>query len=389
MPNRLIKGGALSVAVAMCALAISGSNLKAQSALPTGWSTRDIGSPAWRALRVSPAAHGRSRAVAPTSGAAQDQFGSPISRCPETSTLRSASRALKIVDPCDQGRADDSRVSHRGRAACRHVDDRVDRACDVPASSTDSAGRHRRSDYDIRHSPSGCGSFARGTRLHRLSISRRHDWTRSVQCTMTLPAIGLRRAWPSRAAIRGTSYGDSSRTSRCGTPPAPGGGSAGAPRPWTNRDIGSPSTAGSATASAGTFTVAGAGADIYGNSDQFQFVYQPLQGDVEVIARVAALPDTNSLAKAGVMIRESLNANSRNAFMRVSAGTKRWAFQSRLETGDRTYNQSGPTGAVPGWVRLVREGNLFSAYRSTNGTSWSLLVPTRSICRQPFTSAWP
>ena len=28
---------------------------------------------------------------------------------------------------------------------------------------------------------------------------------------------------------------------------------------------------------------------------------------------------------------------------------------------------------VPGWVRLVREGNLFSAYRSTNGTSWSLL----------------
>ena len=54
-------------------------------------------------------------------------------------------------------------------------------------------------------------------------------------------------------------------------------------------------------------------------------------------------------------------------------GTKRWAFQSRLETGGTTYNQSGPTGAVPGWVRLVREGNLFSAYRSTNGTSWSLL----------------
>ena len=119
--------------------------------------------------------------------------------------------------------------------------------------------------------------------------------------------------------------------------------------------------------------MAGAGADIYGTSDQFQFVYQPLQGDVEVISRVAALPSTNSLAKAGVMIRESLNANSRNAFMRVSAGTKRWAFQSRLETGGTTYSQAGPTGAVPGWVRLVREGNLFSAYRSSNGTSWSLL----------------
>ena len=50
----------------------------------------------------------------------------------------------------------------------------------------------------------------------------------------------------------------------------------------------------------------GGGADIWDTSDQFQFVYQPLQGDVEVIARVASLQYADAWSKAGVMIRESL-----------------------------------------------------------------------------------
>jgi regulation of enolase protein 1 (concanavalin A-like superfamily) len=155
---------------------------------------------------------------------------------------------------------------------------------------------------------------------------------------------------------------------------APSGGTPSTlPSPWTNRDIGSPAKAGSASASAGTFTVAGAGADVWATSDQFQFVYQPLQGDVEVLARVDSLQNTNVWAKAGVMIRESLNANSRHAFMLATPGSG-WAFQSRLETGGTSYTQPGPTGTAPGWVRLVREGNLFSAYHSTNGTSWTLVA---------------
>ncbi len=61
------------------------------------------------------------------------------------------------------------------------------------------------------------------------------------------------------------------------------------PAPWTSRDLGSPALAGSASAAGGTFTVAAGGIDIWGTSDQFHFVYQPLQGDVEVIARIASL----------------------------------------------------------------------------------------------------
>ena len=78
------------------------------------------------------------------------------------------------------------------------------------------------------------------------------------------------------------------------------------PAPWTSRDLGSPALAGSASAAGGTFTVAAGGLNIWGTSDQFHFVYQPLQGDVEVIARVASLHDVDHLSKAGVMIRETL-----------------------------------------------------------------------------------
>jgi len=73
-----------------------------------------------------------------------------------------------------------------------------------------------------------------------------------------------------------------------------------------------------------------------------------------------------------VMIRESLTAGSRHAFVLASAA-QGWAFQRRLSTNGISYNQAGPTGTAPGWVRLVREGSLFSAYRSTDGTSWSLI----------------
>ena len=159
---------------------------------------------------------------------------------------------------------------------------------------------------------------------------------------------------------------------RSGSGSGSGSGTTTLPSPWASRDVGSPSLAGSAAAAGGTFTVAAGGENIWGTSDQFHFVYQRLQGDVEVIARVASLQHADSWSKAGVMIRESLAGGSRNAFMMVS-GTQGWGFQSRTETGDVSYRRDGPSGDTLGWVRLVREGNLFSAYRSTDGTTWSLV----------------
>jgi regulation of enolase protein 1 (concanavalin A-like superfamily) len=71
------------------------------------------------------------------------------------------------------------------------------------------------------------------------------------------------------------------------------------------------------------------------------------------------------------MMRENLNTDARNLFMAVTPG-QGVTFQRRLTAGG-TSTFTVTTGlAAPYWVRLVRAGNLFSAYRSADGTAWTL-----------------
>ena len=142
------------------------------------------------------------------------------------------------------------------------------------------------------------------------------------------------------------------------------------PTGWSSRDIGSVGLAGSANVVSGTWTIDASGANIWTTSDEFRFAYQQVSGDVDIRVRVASLENVDDWSKAGVMIRESLAANSRNAFMLVTpAGTR--AFQRRSSTGGSTTRTTGVAGTAPVWLRLVRQGSTFTGYQSANGTSWT------------------
>jgi phosphatidylserine/phosphatidylglycerophosphate/cardiolipin synthase-like enzyme/regulation of enolase protein 1 (concanavalin A-like superfamily) len=141
------------------------------------------------------------------------------------------------------------------------------------------------------------------------------------------------------------------------------------PSPWTDGDIGSVPIAGSAQYSSGTFTVRASGADIWGAADAFHFVYHALTGDGSIQARVGSVQETSTWAKAGVMIRESLAANAKHAFMLVSAA-KGVAMQWRPATGGSTLNVTGSASAPPRWVRLVRSGSTITGYESSDGSTW-------------------
>jgi phosphatidylserine/phosphatidylglycerophosphate/cardiolipin synthase-like enzyme len=149
------------------------------------------------------------------------------------------------------------------------------------------------------------------------------------------------------------------------------------PTGWSSADIGGVTAAGSAGSSGSTFTLKGAGADIWGAADEFHFAYRTMTGNGTVTARVASLSNTNAWTKGGVMIRETLSAGSKHAGMFVSPG-KGLAFQRRASTGGTTTHTAGPAGAPPYWVRIVRSGTTFSAYTSTDGSSWTL-VGSQSI----------
>ena len=54
--------------------------------------------------------------------------------------------------------------------------------------------------------------------------------------------------------------------------------------PWSRGDVGSPALAGGSSEASGTFSVTGGGVDIASRSDQFHFVYQPFDGDLQITA---------------------------------------------------------------------------------------------------------
>jgi uncharacterized repeat protein (TIGR03806 family) len=153
-----------------------------------------------------------------------------------------------------------------------------------------------------------------------------------------------------------------------GLPPA----TSGLPAPWLSDDVGSVSVGGDATFSGGVFTVSGSGDDIWNNADAFHFVYRPMKGDGEIVARVQTVQNTDAWAKAGVMIRETLTAGSRHAYALIASGNGA-AFQRRLTTGGTSSHTAGPFVAAPYWVRLTRTGSVFRGYASANGTSWTLI----------------
>jgi len=89
----------------------------------------------------------------------------------------------------------------------------------------------------------------------------------------------------------------------------------------------------------GTYTMTGSGADIWDNGpgageyhNEFHFAYKMLTGAGSIVAKVESAENTNAWAKAGVMIRETLDGGSKHAFAAVTPANG-VASQARPDTG--------------------------------------------------------
>jgi hypothetical protein len=155
-----------------------------------------------------------------------------------------------------------------------------------------------------------------------------------------------------------------------------------APRDWTNYDVGElsiwfrghPEAVGSfIEGPVGTYTMTGSGADISKRADEFHFAYKTLTGTGSIVARVESVDNTNAWAKAGVMIRESLDPAAKYAFMCVTPGSgASFQYRRHRDNNDDSTTEAGIT--APYWVKLERSiSNSFTASISTNGTTWSVV----------------
>lgn len=143
------------------------------------------------------------------------------------------------------------------------------------------------------------------------------------------------------------------------------------PSPWVDTDVGSPAIGGSASYANNVFTVNGAGTDIWGTNDQFNYAYQPVTGDGNgtLIARVTSQTNTSSNAKAGIMFKQSTTAGDSYILIAVAPGggiKVQYNFNGSIGGGTYTFPNV--------WMKLTRVGNKFTAYMSSDGNTWTQIL---------------
>jgi hypothetical protein len=155
---------------------------------------------------------------------------------------------------------------------------------------------------------------------------------------------------------------------------------------FKHSDVGNPSIAGTVKIAGNGFDIIGAGADIWGVKDEFNFVYVQRTGDFDIITRIESLMAANLYTKAGIMAREDLTPDSRHVYFQVFSDNNPrnnnnggYEFQYRqvkaAEMKAIYPKKSKGTAEFPvnypdTWLRLKRTGNTFTGYYSAEGKNW-------------------
>jgi DNA-binding GntR family transcriptional regulator len=145
-------------------------------------------------------------------------------------------------------------------------------------------------------------------------------------------------------------------------------------------DVGAPSAPGSTTVENGVFTLQGSGTDIWDQEDQFQFAYQPVEGDGSISARLLSSEGGHETwSKAGLMIRDSDAAGSRNALLYMSSG-ENLEFQWRATDDQNTVIQRDiAPRRFPLFLRIQRASHEIAGFASEDGQLWRPLTVAPTI----------
>jgi outer membrane protein assembly factor BamB len=189
----------------------------------------------------------------------------------------------------------------------------------------------------------------------------------TVTLNMTGPLMAGLAVTSHDVGIPGTTTFDTVRINTS-LPPPPG-----CPSGWSCADVGNPALAGNQNLNGGTWTIQGAGGDIWGTADQFHFVWQQLAADGSVSAHVVSQQNTDGWAKAGVMLRQSTDPGSAyySAFVTPSNGIN---VQYRAAQGAASAQLVALAGTAPAYLRVARSGTTYTTYTSSDGTTWTAVA---------------
>jgi hypothetical protein len=210
-------------------------------------------------------------------------------------------------------------------------------------------------DMTTYRAPSGATVFATGSIAWSQTIPEVVQMTRNVLARFTTGAFA--ETTPSRPAL---------------------------PVPFVAQDIGDVGRPGFVSLTAPqSFTLNGAGKNMWRTDDAMYYAYQTLSGDGQITVRLNALQHFWD-NRAGVMIRESLAPNARYVAL-VSRPTLSASIvfegaelRVRSSPGAMPQQVGSRDQAMPNWLRLARSGDTFSSFISADGNSW-LPVATATV----------
>jgi hypothetical protein len=152
---------------------------------------------------------------------------------------------------------------------------------------------------------------------------------------------------------------------------------------WTDSDIGTftppTTTVYDPDLSPEVLSLIAGGTGLGSTADQFNFEYQSITGNALVSAQVAALQTNNASAQAGVMLRDGTATNA--AFVAVIEKPNKQVamlYRSSAGVGVLTSAFVGDTTNAK-YVKLTRVGDVFSAFYSTDGHTWTAVAAPVTI----------
>jgi hypothetical protein len=117
-----------------------------------------------------------------------------------------------------------------------------------------------------------------------------------------------------------------------------------------------------------------------------QYLYKPLVGNGEIIARITSASAQDYWTKAGLMVRTDLDAHAANDFMAYTPDPShqepvlQWRDAMNAGSGD-TGNHVAVQQSIPIWLRLNRTGNVFTGYWAVDTSMPAVTTsPARGRC---------
>jgi len=118
------------------------------------------------------------------------------------------------------------------------------------------------------------------------------------------------------------------------------------------------------------FTVQAGGADIWGTADAFNYYYQFLKDDGQMVVKVNSLENTAPFAKAGLMIRDGIDPSAAHVLLDVTPSGL-LELLTRETAGAETQWIGGLSPSpFPIWLKLARSATTITASASSDGLTW-------------------